>query len=40
MSENVTVPFSVGDGQLGFDPEVLQNKYQAERNKRPDGKDQ
>src|SRR5713101_978418 len=42
MSDSATVPSSVNDGQLGFDPEVLRVKYLAERDKRirPDGNEQ
>ena len=42
MSDSVTVTSSVANEQLGFDPEALQAKYQAERDKRirSDGNDQ
>jgi cation diffusion facilitator CzcD-associated flavoprotein CzcO len=42
MSDSVMVPSSITNEQLGFDPEALRTKYQAERDKRirSDGNDQ
>ena len=42
MNDSATVPSSVTNEQLGFDPEALRARYRAERDKRirPDANDQ